>query len=364
MKVLLTGAGGFIGGAVAAACRSAGHDVVGVDAFIPQAHGGRRDARPDDARADDARPDDARPDVQRCDIRDEQRVCDLLAGVDVVCHQAAMVGAGVTAADLPLFASHNDLGTATLLAAMAAAGVGRLVLASSMVVYGDGAYVCSEHGQRVAERRRLEDLASGRFDVRCPECAAPMGWQPVDESAPLLPSSGYAASKVAQEHYAAAWARQTEGSVVALRYHNVYGPHMPADTPYSGVAAIFRSALEAGQAPKVYEDGGQMRDFVHVDDVARANVRSLDAVVTMPADTFAAYNISSGTPISIADVARLVGDGVSGPAVHPVTTGQFRAGDVRHIVASPEAARRELGFAASVQPADGLRRFATDPLRG
>ena len=98
------------------------------------------------------------------------------------------------------------------------------------------------------------------------------------EDAPLDPRSSYAASKVAQEHYASAWARQAGGSVVALRYHNVYGPGMPRDTPYSGVAAMFRSAVERGESPRVFEDGGQMRDFVHVDDVARANVLALDAV--------------------------------------------------------------------------------------
>lgn len=348
MRVLLTGAAGFIGGAVATAIRSTGHEVVGVDAFIPQAHG----------------PQHREPsDVVHCDVRSNEQLLQVLRGVDVVCHQAAMVGAGVTPADLPLFASHNDLGTASLLAAMAAMGIRRLVLASSMVVYGDGRYACPRHGVQLARQRRRLDLTAGRFDVPCPECGAPMGWLPVDESAPLRPRSSYAASKVAQEHYAAAWARQAEGSVIALRYHNVYGAHMPANTPYSGVAAIFRSALEGGRSPRVFEDGGQMRDFVHVDDVAIANRLALEAVVAMPAAAFASYNVSSGTPISVADVARLVGSGVPGPAVEPVVTGEFRPGDVRHVVASPEAARRDLGFQAGVEPADGLRRFAQDPLR-
>ena len=190
-----------------------------------------------------------------------------------------------------------------------------------------------------------------------------MMWRLVDEDASLRPRSSYAASKVAQENYAAAWARQTMGRVVALRYHNVYGPGMPADTPYSGVAAMFRSALEHGVAPKVFEDGAQMRDFVHVEDVAAANLRAVDRVTAMPGDAFAAYNICSGHPVSIAEVAQLVGEGVDGPAVQAVVTGDFRPGDVRHIVASPERARRMLGFAARVTPVVGLRRFARDPLR-
>ena len=121
-------------------------------------------------------------------------------------------------------------------------------------------------------------LEAGDFDNHCPRCGRALGWETVDEDARLDPRSSYAASKVAQEHYSAAWVRQTGATAVALRYHNVYGPGMPRDTPYSGVAAIFRSSLERGEAPRVFEDGGQMRDFVHVADVARANLLALAAV--------------------------------------------------------------------------------------
>ncbi|MEZ5095075.1 MAG: NAD-dependent epimerase/dehydratase family protein [Nocardioides sp.] len=188
-----------------------------------------------------------------------------------------------------------------------------------------------------------------------------MAWALVEEDAQLDPRSAYAASKVAQEHYASAWARQAGGRVVALRYHNVYGPGMPRDTPYSGVAALFRSALERGEPPRVFEDGGQLRDFVHVADVARANLRAIEAVAASPSGAVAAYNVCSGTPLSIAEVARLVAEPTGGPA--PVVTGEYRPGDVRHVVASPERARRELGFTAAVGPADGLPEFATAPLR-
>jgi dTDP-L-rhamnose 4-epimerase len=189
-----------------------------------------------------------------------------------------------------------------------------------------------------------------------------LGWEPVDESAPLDPRSSYAAGKVAQEHYASAWARQASGSVVALRYHNVYGPGMPRDTPYSGVAAIFRSSLERGEAPRVFEDGGQMRDFVHVDDVARANLAALNAVLERSPGDLAAYNISSGTPVNILDVARLVGRGTDA-GIEPVVTGQYRPGDVRHVVASPARAAADLGFTAAITPGVGIPAFATAPLR-
>jgi dTDP-L-rhamnose 4-epimerase len=170
----------------------------------------------------------------------------------------------------------------------------------------------------------------------------------------------YAASKVAQEHYAAAWARQTGGSVVAVRYHNVYGPGMPRDTPYSGVAAMFRSAVERGEAPQVFEDGAQMRDFVHVDDVARANLHAMTALQDARPGRLAAYNVCSGIPVSIGAVAEAV---AGGGEQRPVVTGEYRLGDVRHIVASPERAKQELGFRAEIGPQEGLARFRTDRLR-
>ncbi|HSE71129.1 MAG TPA: NAD-dependent epimerase/dehydratase family protein [Nocardioidaceae bacterium] len=345
MKVLVTGAAGFIGTAVVDGLRERGHEVLGVDAMIPQAH------------VTSTAPDG----VHRVDVRDAAEWAGLLRGVDVVSHQAAMVGAGVSVGDLPHYAAHNDLGTAALLAAMHQAGVGRLVLASSMVVYGEGGYRCPVHGRQAPGARQVEALEAGVFDHRCPRCARPLAWEPVTEDAPLMPRSGYAASKVAQEHYVSTWTRQAPGAAVALRYHNVYGPGMPRSSPYSGVAALFRSAVEEGQAPSVFEDGGQMRDFVHVTDVARANALAVEAVLGHDDGSFAAFNVCSGRPVSVLDVARAVARGAGGP--EPVVTGAYRPGDVRHVVASATWARAELGFIARVGPFEGLPAFADVPLR-
>lgn len=342
MRVLLTGAAGFIGSRVDAALRAAGHDVVAVDALLPAAHG----------------PNPVPPaGCHRVDIRDGDALAPLLDGVDLVCHQAAMVGAGVDAADAPAYGGHNDYATAVLLARMFAAGVRRLVLASSMVVYGQGRYACPEHGSVDPPPRRRADLDAGIFEHRCPACGVDVTWLLVGEGAALRPRSLYAASKAAQEHYALAWSEATGGSVVALRYHNVYGPGMPRDTPYSGVAAIFRSALERGEPPRVFEDGGQMRDFVHVDDVAVANLAAMG-----DRDGFTAVNVCSGQPISILEVATALCDARDG-SVSPVITGQYRGGDVRHIVADPSRAAEVLGFRAAVDPHRGLREFAFAPLR-
>lgn len=344
MRVLLTGSAGFIGSAVADALTARGDEPVRVDAMLPQAHGAA----------------EAPPDTHRLDVRDVEQWRHLLDGVDAVCHQAALVGAGARVADLPDYAAHNDLATAALLATMHASGIHRLVLASSMVVYGEGRYACVEHGPRVPAAREVARLNAGDFDHHCDRCGRDLAWELVEESSRIDPRSAYAASKAAQEHYAAAWARHAGGGVVALRYHNVYGPGMPRDTPYSGVAAIFRSALERGDPPRVFEDGAQMRDFVHVADVARANLAALDAVGDD--GRFTAYNVCSGTPVSIREVADLVAKG-TGLHRAPVVTGEYRPGDVRHVVASPARASAELGFTAAIAPRPGLSEFATAPLR-
>jgi dTDP-L-rhamnose 4-epimerase len=346
MRVLLTGAAGFIGSRVGTALRTAGHDVVGVDTLLPAAHG-----------PNPVLP----PGCHQVDVRDADALAPLLAGVDLVCHQAAMVGAGVDAADAPAYGGHNDFATTVLLAQMFAAGVRRLVLASSMVVYGQGRYHCRQHGLIDPLPRRRADLDAGVFEHRCPVCGVPVMWRPVDEDAALRPRSLYAASKTAQEHYALAWSESTGGSVVALRYHNVYGPGMPRDTPYSGVAAIFRSSLEKKEPPRVFEDGGQMRDFVHVDDVAAANLAAAH-LIEADRSGFAAVNVCSGRPISILELAAALCD-ARGGALSPVITGQYRSGDVRHIVADPGRAEEVLGFRAAVDPREGLREFAFAPLR-
>lgn len=343
MRVLLTGAAGFIGSRVHAALSAAGHEVIAVDAMLPAAHGPAAELPPG---------------CRLLDVRDAEAVRGVLAGVDVVCHQAAVVGAGVDAADAPSYATHNDYGTAVLMAEMFAAGVRRMVLASSMVIYGQGRYRCPEHGPVDPQPRTRDDLDAGRFEHRCPLGGEALEWMLVDEDAPQRPRSLYAAGKTAQENYALAWAEAGAGSVTALRYHNVYGPGMPRDTPYSGVAAIFRSALEKNQPPKVFEDGGQMRDFIHVDDVAAANL----AAVESDAGGFRAFNVCSGYPVSIMDVATALCASRGGPA--PVVTGQYRSGDVRHIVADPARAAGLLGFRAAIKPGAGLREFASAPLRG
>jgi dTDP-L-rhamnose 4-epimerase len=267
-----------------------------------------------------------------------------------------MVGLGVDLDDAPLYAGCNDLGTAVVLAEMARAGVRRLLLASSMVVYGEGRYDCPRHGQVAAAPRREADLAAGRFEPLCPHCGEHLVPGLVDESAALDPRNVYAATKAAQEFLASAWSRACGGTVAALRYHNVYGPRMPRDTPYAGVAAIFRSALAADRAPLVFEDGGQRRDFVHVRDIAAANAAALQWTSTAPTGTFRAFNVGSGTPRTIGELAEGLATATGGP--RPEVTGRYRLGDVRHVTASNQRLRDETGWTPAVDFAEGLKEFA------
>jgi dTDP-L-rhamnose 4-epimerase len=345
MRVLVTGAAGFIGSHIAEAMRAAGHEVRGLDSLTPAVHNGRPGHIPGE--------------LVVGDVRDPAVVDGALAGMDAVCHQAALVGLGVDLCDLSAYSDVNVTGTAVLLEAMGRHGVPRLVLASSMVVYGEGGYDCLAHGRVRPSPRDPADLAAGRFEPRCPSCGRPLTTTTVGEDAPLDPRNAYAASKVAQEHLAASWARLTGGAAAGLRYHNVYGPRMPRDTPYSGVAAIFRSCLENGLPPRVFEDGGQRRDFVHVRDVARANLLATQAL-TAPG-RLRCYNIASGEPHTVGEMASALAGAFGG--TEPVVTGEYRLGDVRHIVASPDAAARDLGFRAQTRFTEGIAEFARAPLR-
>ncbi len=321
MRVLVTGGAGFIGRVVVGRLRERGDEPVVFDRSVDP----------------------------RDDIADPARVAEALAGCDAVAHLAAKVGLGVDLSDLDAYAWHNDYGTAVVLRVAAEAGIRRLAYASSMVVYGEGAYACPAHGPVNPPPRTAADLDAGRFEPRCAVCGGDLVPGLVPETAPFDPRNAYAATKAHGEDLARVWARETGGTVAALRFHNVYGPGMPRDTPYAGVAALFADALLRGESPQVFEDGGQRRNFVHVDDVAAAVVAALDAELP-PGVT--ALNIGSPTITTILQMAEQLSRTLDGPA--PRVSGAYRLGDVRHITADCALAGQLLGWRAAVSLADGV----------
>jgi len=360
VRLLVTGGAGFIGSHIVDAALAKGWTVRVLDSLNPDLHPGPPALDP-------------RVELLTGDLTDPHTADRGLEGIDTVCHQAAKVGLGVSFADAPDYIRNNDYATAVLLAAMERHGIPRLVLASSMVVYGEGAYTDSETGRVVRPGPRAEaDLRAGIYDPRDPSSGAILIPAMVTEDAPLDPRNVYAASKVSQEHLAAAWARSTGGAAIALRYHNVYGPRMPRDTPYAGVASLFRSALARGRAPRVFEDGAQRRSFIHVRDVAAANIAAAEALSTagaagfraynVGAAGFRAYNVGAAEVHTIGDVATALSIFSAGPA--PIVTGEYRLGDVRHITASSERIKAELGWEPTIGFESGMREFATAPLRG
>jgi dTDP-L-rhamnose 4-epimerase len=351
-RILVTGGAGFIGGAIVAAALERGLQVRVLDSLRRDVHGPHAEAELRSAL-------DPRVELLVGDVRDRETVDAALDGVTLVSHQAAKVGLGVDFSDAPDYTDSNVTGTSVLLAAMAERRVSQLMVASSMVVYGEGAYRDARGPVRPGPRA-IADLDSGRFDP-LDAGGHPLIPELIDEDAPLDPRNVYALSKLAQEQLASSWARATGGTAIALRYHNVYGPGMPQNTPYAGVASLFRSALERGEAPRVFEDGAQRRDFAHVRDVADANLAALDAVSGMEAGRFRAYNVGSGVVHTIGELAAELSAAASGPA--PVVTGEYRLGDVRHITASSGRIAAELGWRARVNFDEGVREFASAPLR-
>ena len=356
-RVLVTGGAGFIGSHIVDELVASGVDVTVLDSLDPAAHA--------------ARPDYLNPGVRYLfdDCRSAESWQRALDGVDAVCHQAGKVGLGVDFGDVDSYVAHNDTGWAMGLRAMHDNRFsGRVVLASSMVVYGEGRYRCAEHGVMVPGPRNVESLAAGRFEPPCPMCGSSLIGEEIPETAPLDPRNVYAATKLHQEHLLWAFAREHDVRAVALRYHNVYGPRMPRDTPYAGVASIFRSALAQGVAPQVTEDGRQRRNFVHVRDVAHANVCALlnDSVSPSQGLGHAVFNIASEQSRTVGEMACSLAAafGVEeGQPMWPVVNGKYRLGDVRHVFAATRSAADELGYRSSIGFDAGMAEFATSSLR-
>jgi len=340
-RVLVTGGAGFVGSHTVDALLARGHEVRVFDNFIGQVHG---EARPDYLN------DDA--EIVVGDIRDPESMRKAVRGVDAIFHFAAAVGVGQSMYEIANYVGTNTQGTANLLQAIldTRAEIGKLVVASSMSIYGEGRYRCNACGDVVARPRTAEQLRFKRWDPACPQCDRELTPVPTDESKPTQCTSIYALSKKDQEEMALLFGRTYVVPTVALRYFNIYGTRQALSNPYTGVAAIFAARLLNGRAPLIFEDGRQMRDFVSVHDIVRANLLALE---TSGADG-EAVNIGSGHPISIREVAAdLVR--TLGVDVEPEVTGNVRMGDIRHCFGDLTKARARLGYEPQVRFAEGVK---------
>lgn len=344
-RVLVTGGAGFIGSHVVEELVTRGHEVIVLDSLEPQVHGPDRDRRPPYLRKD--------VELVVGDVRDREVVGRCLEGVDAVVHLAAAVGLAQSMYEMERFVDANARGTAVLLEAVAAraAKVRRVVVASSMSLYGEGSAACPEHGTFAPGLRSEAQLADRDFEVRCPRCRATAAPVATPESAPLVPTTVYAVTKRDQEELVLAVGAAYGIPSLALRLFNVYGPNQALSNPYTGVAAIFSSRLLSGNAPLVFEDGHQTRDFTHVRDVAEAFARAVDAA---PEVTGVPLNVGAGRPFSLLALGELLAAEI-GVAWKPEVTRSFRKGDIRHCTADTTALEKALGFRPRVDFRDGVR---------
>ena len=344
-QILITGGAGFVGSHLADGLLAAGHSVRVLDDLTPQVH----PSGPPDYLSPEA-------ELMLGDVRDPNRLRAALDGVDVVYHFAATVGVGQSMYEIARYMSVNTQGTAELLQAIldSKKPLEKLVVASSMSIYGEGRYVCSLCGKSASPPvRSTAQLRSGQWDMHCDACQGVLKPVPTSEDKPSEINSMYALSKRDQEELCLIYGRTYGLPVTALRFFNIYGTRQALSNPYTGVAAIFASRMLNNQAPLVFEDGEQMRDFVSVHDIVRANMLAMER----PQSDDKVINIGCGKPISIRSVAEILARSL-GKDLEPVITNKYRAGDIRHCYADLSRARTLLGYEPQVSYEEGFRELA------
>lgn len=343
-RVLITGGAGFVGSHLADGLLQRGHQVRIFDALAEQVHG---DGIPFYLSSE--------VEFQQGDMRDLGSVCRAVKGAEVIFHLASAVGVGQSMYEIAHYMSANTLGTANLLQALLENGnrLEKLVVASSMSIYGEGKYRCAQCGEQAPPPRTAEQMRQHQWEPSCPRCGHELAPIPTDEAKPLQCTSIYALSKKDQEEMTLLYGRTYGLPVVALRYFNIYGPRQALSNPYTGVCAIFAARLLNGNAPLIFEDGLQTRDFVSVHDVVGANLLAMEnsAADGMP------LNIGSGHPIAIEKVAAALARGLD-KEIPAEITGKSRAGDIRHCYADITAAKRTLGYEPRVSFSQGMEELA------
>jgi dTDP-L-rhamnose 4-epimerase len=339
MRTLVTGGAGFVGTHLVRALVERGDDVVVLDSLEPQVHGAREPDLP------------AEVEFVHGNVGDTARADEALRGVDQVVHLAAAVGVGQSMYEIARYTELNTMATARFLERVVAQRPmpARLVVASSMSIYGEGEYVCEEHGRLAPGPRPEEQLLARQWELSCPTCGSELRTVGTSETKALIPTSIYAITKRDHEEMCLVTGAAYGIPTVALRFFNIYGPGQALSNPYTGVAAIFASRLLNGRSPLVFEDGEQTRDFIHVSDIVNGILLALES----DAAAGHAINLGTGIPTNVAQVAEVIAAGM-GLDIEAVRNDRYRAGDIRHCRADVTLARELLGFEARVRFADGM----------
>lgn len=343
MKILVTGGMGFVGSHLIDALVKLGHEVVGFDNLEYQVHQG-------------AKPKYLNKHARYIlgDVRNKNRLAIAVKNTEVIFHQAAMVGVGQSMYEISKYMHSNTYGTANLLEILANKKhkVRKLVVASSMSIYGEGAYECSSCGKFYPSYRENKDILKKDWDMYCPKCKKKSKAIPTSENKPLFPTSVYAYSKKDQEDLALLIGKTYNIPTVALRYFNIYGPRQSLSNPYTGVCAIFSSMIKNNHSPIIYEDGLQSRDFISVNDIIRANI----FVMNNPKANYRAFNVGTGRPTSILDISKILIRLYKKDNLMPKIVNSYRKGDIRHCFADISSLK-ELGFSPKTGFEEGMKQL-------
>jgi len=341
VKILVTGGCGFVGSHLVDRLIKDGHKLRVIDLLEPQVHGNKKPAY-------------LNKDAEYifADIRNREKLKKAMRDIEVIFHKAAQVGVGQSMYQIEKYVSHNSLGTAVLLDLLVNTKnrVKKLICASSMSIYGEGAYRCDSCGEVHPRLRQEKQLKRKDWEMKCPKCSKDVSAIPTNEDKPLFPTSIYATTKRDQEEACLEIGIAYKIPTVALRYFNIYGSRQSLNNPYTGVAAIFLSRVKNNNPPLIFEDGKQSRDFIHVSDIVEANIL---AMKKKEAD-YDFFNVGTGIPHSILDVANTIIE-LYKKDLKPLVLEKFRAGDIRHCYADISRIKDKLGFTPKVSFEEGMR---------
>jgi dTDP-L-rhamnose 4-epimerase len=339
MKILVTGGAGFIGSHLVDALVDRGHEVIIYDNFEPQVHKTEPEYLNRNAR------------LIRADVRDKDRLKNALMDAEIIFHHAAMVGVGQSMYQVEKYVDVNTFATAKLLDILVNEehGVKKVIIASSMSIYGEGAYQCDECGMVYPALRSSEQLGERLWEMTCPDCGKEVKPVPTNETKPLLPTSIYAITKKDQEEMSLMVGRAYGIPTVALRYFNVYGPRQSLNNPYTGVCAIFSSRIKNKNPPLIFEDGLQSRDFVSVHDIVEANILAMQSSNA----NYEVFNVGTGKVINILEIAQTLVK-LYNENLNLEITNKFRAGDIRHCFADISKIKNKLGYEPRIDFVEGM----------